>query len=117
MHDEDEEHEHDDWGIRYEREAMPDVQVEEIFGIEAFKQKSVGIDIGSSTSHLIFSELTLRREGFSSQFNVTERKILFRSRILLTPYQTPALIDTEALQSFIAEVYNAAGFTPEDIDT
>jgi len=94
MHDEDEEHEHDDRGVRYERDSTPDVQVEEIFGIEAFKQNSVGIDVGSSTSHLIFSELTLRREGFSSRFNVTEREVLFRSNILLTPYLSSTSISS-----------------------
>ncbi|MCZ6549373.1 MAG: ethanolamine ammonia-lyase reactivating factor EutA, partial [Deltaproteobacteria bacterium] len=38
-----------------------------------FSLRSVGIDIGSSTSHLVFSHLTLRREGanLSTRFRVT----------------------------------------------
>jgi ethanolamine utilization protein EutA len=94
-----------------------DLTVEELFGIEAFKQKSVGIDIGSSTSHLIFSELTLRREAASSQFRVTERRVLYESPILLTPYVSGTLIDTDALKSFVEETYSAAGMEPQDVDT
>ena len=93
------------------------LQVEDILGLEVFKQKSVGIDIGSSTSHLIFSELTLRREGFSSRFRVAEREVLFQSRILLTPYVTGTLIDAQALQSFVEESYRDAGVTPEEVDS
>jgi ethanolamine utilization protein EutA len=89
---------------------------EDILGIEVFKQKSVGIDIGSSTSHLIFSELTLRREGFSSRFRVAEREVLFQSPILLTPYITGTQIDSQALHAFVAKSYQSAGVTPEDID-
>ena len=90
---------------------------EDILGLEVFKQKSVGIDIGSSTSHLIFSELTLRREGFSSRFRVTDRQVLFQSPILLTPYVAGTLIDAEALQTFIEEAYKLAGVEPDDIDS
>ena len=49
---------------------------------------SVGIDIGTSTSHLMFSRLLLQRRGLelSSHFEVVDREILFRSPVLLTPY-------------------------------
>jgi ethanolamine utilization protein EutA len=43
--------------------------------------------------------------------------VLFRSQILLTPYVSATLIDTEKLQEFIAGAYRAAGMTPEEIDT
>ncbi|HEX9879602.1 MAG TPA: ethanolamine ammonia-lyase reactivating factor EutA, partial [Candidatus Binatia bacterium] len=81
--------------------------------------KSVGIDIGSSTSHLIFSKLTLRREGaaLSARFKVTGREILFRSRIMLTPYISGTSIDTEKVKAFVREMYREAGFTAADIDT
>ena len=62
--------------------------VTEIEGLEMFSLKSVGIDIGSSTSHLIFSHITLRRQGasLSGKFKVTNREVLYRSPIMLTPY-------------------------------
>lgn len=80
---------------------------------------SVGIDIGSSTSHLIFSRLTLRRQGLalSSRFVVVRREILFESPILLTPYLDRTTIDTKGLNAFILEAYRQAGLTPKDVDT
>src|SRR4030095_111471 len=80
---------------------------------------SVGIDICSSTSHLIFSRLTLRRQGvaLSSRFVVINREILHESPILLTPYIDKTYIDTNSLGDFIHEAYRRANLTPEDIDT
>ena len=100
-------------------EIGPNAIIEEIEGVEKFVLVSVGIDIGSSTSHLVFSQLTLRREGasLSGRFKVAEREILYRSRIMLTPYLSETLIDTDKVKQFIEEVYKEAGFSPEDIDT
>jgi ethanolamine utilization protein EutA len=94
-------------------------QVEDIEGIEKFTLKSVGIDIGSSTTHTIFSQLVLRREGagLSSKFVVTNRDVLYRSPIMLTPYVSGTMIDTDEVKSFIDKSYQQAGFTPDDIDT
>ncbi len=80
---------------------------------------SVGIDVGSSTSHLIFSRLTLRRQGIalSSRFVVVNREILHESPILITPYVDKTTIDTERLDDFIHQAYRDAGVTPNDIDT
>ena len=86
---------------------------------ERITLNSVGIDIGSSTSHLIFSRLTLRRQGvaLSSRFVVINREILHESPILLTPYIDKTTIDTNSLGDFIHEAYRKANLTPEDIDT
>src|SRR3989338_8977892 len=113
MHDLDEDHGHENF------EIGPDAIVEDIEGLEMFTLKSVGIDIGSSTSHLVFSHLTLRREGasLSGRFKVTEREVLYRSPIMLTPYISGTLIDTDKVKDFIHEAYRSAGFTSEDIDT
>ncbi len=111
MHDDDDhpEHFHD----------IDSGQAEDIEGLEMITLRSVGIDIGTSTSHLIFSLLTLRREGaaLSSQFKVTDRKILHRSKILLTPYLSGTLIDTDQIKQFVLDAYREAGVTPEEIDT
>ncbi len=93
--------------------------VEDIEGLEMFSLKSVGIDIGSSTSHLIFSQITLRREGasLSGKFKVTNREVLYRSNIMLTPYLSGTQIDTDRVKQFIQDAYRDAGLTPEDVDT
>jgi len=110
MHDDDE---HDIFDIS---EAD---DVEDIEGIEKFTLHSVGIDIGSSTTHTIFSRLILRREGagLSAKFVVTNRDVLYRSPIMLTPYITGTEIDTDKVKAFIDDSYAEAGFTPDDIDT
>src|SRR5689334_22017387 len=61
---------------------------EDVDGLEKLTLTSVGIDIGSSTSHLMFSRLTLQRKGadLSAVFEVTDRRVLYQSPILLTPY-------------------------------
>ncbi len=46
---------------------------------------SVGVDIGSSTSHLVFSRIVLER--LDSRYVVTERESFYQSDILLTPYR------------------------------
>jgi ethanolamine utilization protein EutA len=114
MHDLDEDHEHPECAA-----IGPDTVMEDIEGLEMFTLKSVGIDIGSSTSHMVFSRLTLRRQGaaLSGRFKVTDRQVLFRSKIMLTPYLSDTLIDVEQVQHFIANAYREARLQPDDIDT
>src|SRR5262247_2901230 len=114
MHDLDEDHVHPDFTT-----IAPDNVMQDIEGLEMFTLKSVGIDIGSSTSHLVFSKLTLRRQGasLSGRFKVTDRQSLFRSKIMLTPYLSGTLIDLEQVQHFITNAYREARLKPDDIDT
>ena len=112
---------HDDHSL--EEEYLSDQnlghQMEEIEGLEMFRLQSVGIDIGSSTTHLVFSLLTLRRHGsaLSAQFTVTDRQILYRSPIMLTPYLSGTLIDIEKVKEFVYQSYLQAGLIPDNIDT
>jgi ethanolamine utilization protein EutA len=82
---------------------------------ETLRLTSVGVDIGSSTSHLVFSRLELTLEG--SRYRVTKRDVLNESQILLTPYVDETRIDVEALESFINEQYKTAKIRREDVDT
>ena len=114
MHDDIYDHDHPDNFMIKEDEIVTDIE-----GLEMFSLKSVGIDIGSSTSHLIFSLITLRREGasLSGKFKVTNREVLYRSPIMLTPYLSATKIDTDKVNAFIQSAYKEAGLTPEDVDT
>src|ERR1700752_1179406 len=76
---------------------------------------SVGVDIGSSTSHLVFSRLELTLEG--SRYRVTKREVLNESQILLTPYVDDTRIDVEALEAFINQQYKNAKIRREEVDT
>lgn len=79
---------------------------------------TVGVDIGSSTSHLLFSRLALAREAqsLSSRFVVVDRQVLHRSPILETPFES-GRIEIPALQPFVDAAYQEAGIAPEQVDS
>jgi ethanolamine utilization protein EutA len=89
--------------------------------VNILKVLSVGIDIGSSTSHLIFSRLTLKREfSFSNQtnrFKLVNREIIYEGDIIFTPLLDDRNIDTEKLIGFFKKEYEKAKITPEMVDT
>ena len=76
---------------------------------------SVGVDIGSSTSHLVFSRIVLER--LDSRYVVTTRETFYESDILLTPYSAGEEIDAQALGGFIERQYKDANVDPDEIDT
>lgn len=82
---------------------------------------SVGIDIGSSTTHLIFSRLTLRRElsfeNPTNRYNLSKREILYTSDIIKTPLIDSSMINTEEIIRFITNEYNLTGITRDMVDT
>ncbi len=88
---------------------------------EYLKLLSVGIDVGSSTSHLVFSRLTLKRElsffNMSNRFNLHNREIIYEGNIIFTPLIDRNTIDIEAVVKFFEEEYQKAGITPEMVDT
>lgn len=90
-----------------------------IWSQEHVELKTVGIDIGSSTSHLLFAEVVLQRhsQGLSSRFVVIDRRILWRSPIMLTPFLPDGTIDAHSLEHFIKDCYKDAGFARSEIDS
>ncbi|MGY8814288.1 MAG: ethanolamine ammonia-lyase reactivating factor EutA [Gammaproteobacteria bacterium] len=76
---------------------------------------SVGVDIGSSTSHIVFSKIVM--EQYGNRYFVSKREVLFESNILLTPYAGGITIDADILNNFLEEQYRLADITPSDIDT
>ncbi len=78
---------------------------------------SVGVDIGSSTSHLVFSRIVLER--LDSRYVVTTRETFYQSDILLTPYASEGeeAIDAAKLGAFIERQYKDAKVDPDEIDT
>jgi len=79
---------------------------------------SVGIDIGSSTSHLMFSRLLI---GYPSLHQrrpmVLERRVIARSAILLTPFTGDWNIEAGPLRNLVDATFREAGLAREDIDT
>jgi ethanolamine utilization protein EutA len=93
--------------------------VEYIWKVENVELTTVGIDIGSSTSHLMFASVRLQRktQALSSQFVVVERRVLWKSPILVTPFLADGTIDAAALGRFVADCHVDAGLAREDVDT
>src|ERR1700740_2484496 len=74
----------------------------------------LSVDIGSSTSPLVFSRIVLER--LDSRYVVTERETFYQSDILLTPYASEDSIDADALGAFIERQYRDAKVDPDEID-
>jgi ethanolamine utilization protein EutA len=114
MHDTDFLHEHSELS-ESDRAEM----ARYIWSQETVELKTVGIDIGSSTSHLLFAKVTLQRQaqGLSSRFVVIDRQVVWRSPIMLTPFLPDGTIDAHQLSHFIHDAYHAAGFKHSEIDS
>ena len=80
---------------------------------------SVGMDIGSSGTQVVFSRLHLRRIGeeLTSRYIVVRRDSVYRSPVALTPYASDESIDAPGLGVIIDRAYGEARIGPEDIDT
>jgi ethanolamine utilization protein EutA len=80
---------------------------------------SVGIDIGSAGTQILFSRLHLRRQAvdLSSRYLVVDRETLYESPVALTPYESETLIDARALGEIVDEAYHEANLHPDNIDT
>jgi ethanolamine utilization protein EutA len=80
---------------------------------------SVGVDVGSSTSHLVFSNLFLKKDEGSEtrRFKIQERNIVYEGRIIHTPLLDDKTIDINRLTDFLKSEYKRAGIDPGDIQT
>ena len=86
----------------------------------AEKLLSVGIDIGTSTTQLVLSELQI--ENMASAFtipriSITDKDVIFKSEIIFTPIMANNLIDSNEIQKFVEQQYEEAGIQKSDIQT
>ena len=87
--------------------------------INEFDILSVGVDVGSSTSHLVFSNLFLKKDARSDtkRFKIYKRRIVYEGRIIHTPFLDDKTIDINSLTEFFKAEYKLAGIDPADIQT
>lgn len=78
---------------------------------------SVGIDIGSTTTQLVFSRLALGFVEEKHKYDIVEREITHLSEISLTPFDDTYDINIEGLSKILSTAYEDAGYSPDDIDT
>ena len=81
---------------------------------------SVGLDVGTTSTQMILSRLTVKNQASSfavPQMEITQREILYRSPVHFTPLVTGTLVDGGALRQLVEGEYLAAGICREDVDT
>lgn len=111
-HDGDADHDHDDFDDDGPLEENP------LWIADNVRLTSVGIDIGSSSTQIIFSRLHLRRmsEELSSRYFVVSRETVYQSPVALTPYESETRISDRGLGEILDEAYKQAGISPKDVD-
>ena len=81
---------------------------------------SVGLDVGTTTTQLILSRLTVenRASAFSvPEMDITQRQVLYRSPVHFTPLLGEERVDAEKIREIVEQEYRAAGVTREQVDT
>lgn len=91
---------------------MPEANIQRI--------TSVGIDIGTTTTQLVISRLTIENTAsgtFVPRVEITEKEVIHRSQIYFTPLLDHDLVNAVAVSKIVESEYLAAGLSPENIDT
>ena len=81
---------------------------------------SVGIDVGTSTTEVVFSRLSIENTAGAflvPKITIVDKTIVYRSQIYRTPLLSPDVIDAERLAQIVSAEYASAGYTPADIRT
>lgn len=81
---------------------------------------SVGIDVGTTTSQLVLSELTVSnqaRMGLVPRLDIEARKVLYQSEPHLTPLRSADEVDVDRLVALIRAEYQKAGVEPSQVET
>ncbi len=81
---------------------------------------SVGLDIGTTSTQMIVSELTVenRASAFAvPELEIGEKRIVYESPVHFTPLLSEHRMDAAALREIVEKEYRAAGITREDVDT
>ena len=81
---------------------------------------SVGLDVGTTSTQLVVSELKVenRATGFAvPEMEITDRKILYRSPVYFTPLLEEKLVDGAEIRRIVEKEYVRAGISREKVDT
>lgn len=81
---------------------------------------SAGIDIGTSTTQLIFSKITMENRASSysvPRIVIVDKEVIYRSDVYFTPLSSQTEIDATEVLKIIEGEYKKAGMSPKDIDT
>ena len=114
-------HEHDGYADHDHDEYDMDGPIEDnpLWQADNVHLTSVGVDIGSSGTQVIFSRIHLRRlgEDLTSRYYVVSRDTIYLSPVSLTPYASETRIDDVKLGEIIKAAYEGAGLKASEVDT
>ncbi len=82
--------------------------------------KSVGLDLGTTSTQMILSELVVENKASSfavPELEIAQRKILYESPVHFTPLLDAHRMDAEALRLLVEAEYQKAGITRQEVDT
>lgn len=85
-----------------------------------FTLTSVGIDIGTTTTQLVISRLTLANIMPGSQVpkvEVTHKTISYMGNVYFTPFLERERVDGAGIRRIVNQEYQRAGIRPEEIQT
>jgi ethanolamine utilization protein EutA len=80
---------------------------------------SVGVDVGTTTTQIVFSRLNLQdvsRAGQIPRINITDRKVIYQSPIVFTPLIDFETIDADRLKEIVRREYSTAGVDPSQVE-
>ena len=81
---------------------------------------SVGLDVGTTSTQMIFSRLRIGNKAGSfavPELEIENREILYKSPVHFTPLLAGDLVDADALRKIVDAEYTAAGISKEDVNT
>ena len=82
--------------------------------------RSVGLDVGTTSTQMIFSELTVENRASSfavPEMEIARREILYRSGVHFTPLLDESHVDASALREIVDAEYRKAGIDRSSVDT
>ncbi len=82
--------------------------------------RSVGLDVGPTTTQLIVSELTVENQASAftvPQMAIMDRRILYKSPIHFTPLLEGDLVDGDGIRQIVTTEYENAGIDRDSVDT
>jgi ethanolamine utilization protein EutA len=119
VHDHDHPHDHHHDHHHDHDNDFPDDVDSPLWDSERIELTSVGIDIGSATTNVMFSTIELRRAGseLSSRYVTVSREVFYASPPRLTPYASGLSIDEVALGAIVDMAFAEAGLSASEVDT
>ncbi|MEG0307674.1 MAG: ethanolamine ammonia-lyase reactivating factor EutA [Clostridium sp.] len=81
---------------------------------------SVGIDIGTSTTQLVFSKLIIENTASSfsvPRISIVDKQVIYRSDVYFTPLKSMTEIDAEKVKDIVALEYKKSGVNKDEIQT